>query len=87
MHAQRADTFGDQIDGRREFGVLRLEHQMQRVEHRARHVPVEVVGLQVQRVRIGEQTREPVRDLLAILVADTDIDVLNCLFSGHDDSF
>ncbi len=61
---------------------LRLEHQMQRIEHRTRHVPVKVMGLQIQRVRIGEQMRQPVCDLLPVLVADTDVDVrYGCFFA------
>ncbi len=41
--AQGADALGDAVQRRPHLGVLRHEHVVQRVEHRARHVPVEVV--------------------------------------------
>jgi hypothetical protein len=43
--AERADAFGDQVVGRPEFVVLLLEHQVERLEHRPRDVPVKVVRL------------------------------------------
>jgi hypothetical protein len=52
--AERADALGHGVDRVPELGVLRHEHQVQRVEHRPGHVPVEVVGRQVQRVGVGE---------------------------------
>ncbi|CAM2144637.1 hypothetical protein PT2222_160110 [Paraburkholderia tropica] len=87
VHAQRADALGDRVDGQRQFVVLPFEHQVQRIEHRTRDVPVEVVRLQIQRVGVREQARKTVRDLLAILVADADIHVLHSRFLGHDDSY
>ena len=39
----------------RELVVLLLEHEMQRLEHRPGDVPVEVVGLEIKRVGIGQQ--------------------------------
>src|SRR3546814_2231492 len=38
------------------------------------HVPVEVVGLQVKRVGVGQEHRQALRDLLAIGRAQPDID-------------
>ena len=69
-----ADTFSDIVHRRGEFGVMLLEHRVQGLEHRATHVPVEVVRLQVQRVGIGQQTRQAVADLAAGVFANTDID-------------
>ena len=45
--AQRADALGDRIHRVPQLGVLRHEHGVQRVEHGARHIPVEVVGGEV----------------------------------------
>jgi hypothetical protein len=53
--AQRADALGHGVDRVPQLGVLRHEHRVQRGEHRAGHVPVEVVGGQVQRVGVGQQ--------------------------------
>ncbi|MPN56524.1 hypothetical protein SDC9_204214 [bioreactor metagenome] len=72
--AQRTDTLGDQVHRQCEFVVLRLEHQVQGVEHRAGHVPVKVVRGQVQRVAVGEQAGQPVGDGSAIVLVDADID-------------
>src|SRR5512134_1920991 len=72
---ERADALGDQVNRERELVVLRLEHEVQRVEHRPGHVPVEVVRLQVERVGVGEQARKAVGDLLAILRRDADVDL------------
>ncbi|MND02236.1 hypothetical protein D3C83_215430 [compost metagenome] len=47
---------------------------MQRLEHRPFHVPVEIVGLEIQRVGIREQARQPLRDRLAFLRLDADFD-------------
>ncbi|MGC3944182.1 MAG: hypothetical protein QM762_06595 [Chryseolinea sp.] len=43
------------------------EHQVQGVEHRTGHVPVEVVGLQIQRVGVGQQLGQAVGDLFTVL--------------------
>jgi hypothetical protein len=34
---------------------LRLKHEMQCLEHWARHIPVVLVGLEVQGVRVGQE--------------------------------
>jgi hypothetical protein len=51
---QRPDPLRYFVDRRRKFGVLRLEHSMQRMEARSGNVPVKVVCFQVDRVRIGK---------------------------------
>ena len=60
---ERADALGDRVGRRPQLVVLRLEHEMQRVEHRAGDVPVEVVRLQVDGEGVREQARQPCRDL------------------------
>lgn len=72
-HTQRADAFGDQVEGIPQLGVLVHEHHVQCVEHGAGHIPVEIVCLQVQRERVGEQARQPFGNFLAILLGDSDI--------------
>jgi hypothetical protein len=46
---------------------------VQAVELRTGHVPVEVVGHQVQRVAVSQQGRQAFRDLLAIRSVDADV--------------
>jgi hypothetical protein len=72
--AEGADALGDRVDGIPQLRVLGHEHFVQAVEHRARHVPVEVVGRQVERVGVGEQAAEARRDSRAVLLADADVD-------------
>jgi hypothetical protein len=50
---------------------------MQRLEHRAGDVPVEIMGFEVKRVSVGKQTGKTVRDLLAILLRDADVDLFH----------
>jgi hypothetical protein len=69
-----ADSLGDRVHGVPQFGVLGHEHVVQAVEHRARDVPVEIVGRQVQRVSVGEQPAQACCDRGAILLADADVD-------------
>jgi hypothetical protein len=45
---------------------------MQAVELRAGDVPVEAVGFQVQRLRVGQQRGQVLGDRLAILLGDND---------------
>ena len=73
--AQRANALGDLVNRRRQFRVLCLEHLVQRIEHRPGHVPVEVVRLQVERVRIGQQARQPLSDGFAVIIAYTNLDL------------
>jgi len=54
---------------------------MQGVEHRTGNVPVEVVGLQVQGVGVGEQAGQAFGDGGAVLLVDTDIDFHGSLLS------
>src|SRR5690606_12764769 len=76
---QRADALGNQIDRGPQLVVLRLEHQVQRLEHGPGDVPVEVVGLQVERVGIGEEPAETLCDLEAVVLGNADVDLY-----GHD---
>lgn len=74
---QRADALGDEVDGKRELVVLRLEHHVQRLEHRAGDVPVEVGRLEVHGVRLGEKAREALGDLQPLFRGDADVDLGN----------
>jgi hypothetical protein len=80
---QRADAFGDEVERCPQLGVFVHEHEVQRVEHGAFHVPVEVVGLEIQRVGVGEYTRQALHDLLAILALDADVDERGGLIGNH----
>jgi hypothetical protein len=53
------------------------EHGVQRVEHRARHIPVEVVGGEVQGVGVGQQARQALGDGSAVFLADADVGCMN----------
>ena len=44
VDAQRTNALGDRVDSQREFVVLTFEHQVQRIEHRARDIPMKVVS-------------------------------------------
>lgn len=57
-----------------QFGVLGHEHGVQRVEHGPCHIPVEIVGGEVQGVGVGQQVRETTRDGSAVLVTDANMD-------------
>jgi len=72
---QRTNPFGNEVERRPLLGVLGHEHQVQAVEVGSRNVPVEVMGHQVQRVAVGQQSGEPRRDLFALAGADADADV------------
>ena len=74
IEAQRADALGDLVQCVPLFGVLGFEHGVQGVEHRPGHVPVEVVGLQVQGEGVGQEVRQAGRDLLAVAGGDADVD-------------
>ena len=52
--AEGADALRDEIDGEGELVVLRLEHQMQRLEHRARDIPMEIMRFEIERIGIGQ---------------------------------
>jgi hypothetical protein len=80
--AERANPLGDRIDRVPELGVLLHEHQVQRVEHRPGHVPVEVMGRQVERVGVGEQLREAAGDGGTVGLVDADVDAGSRLRHG-----
>ena len=67
---QRTYAFGDQVQGVPLFGVLLHEHQVQGVEHRPGHVPVEAVGLAVEHIGIGQQPAQARGDGLALVGGD-----------------
>ena len=56
-----------------QFGVLRHEHHVQRVEHGTRHVPMEIVGGQVKCICVCQQPRKTARNCCAVVVADADV--------------
>src|SRR5690606_34962176 len=76
VEAQGADALGDLVERVPLLGVLLLEHDVQGVEHRPGHVPVEVVGLEVERVGVGQELRQLGGDLPAVLRGDADVDGL-----------
>src|ERR1041385_5390686 len=71
--AESADPLGDLIHGLGELGVLRLEHEMQRVEHGPGDVPMIIVGLQIERVAVGQEAGETVGDGSAAAVVDSNV--------------
>lgn len=44
---QRPNSLRNKVDRKRQFVVLLLEHKVERLEHGARDVPMEVVGLEI----------------------------------------
>ena len=73
--SQRANALGDLIHRQGELVVVRLEHQVQCLEHRPGDVPVEVVCLQIQRVRIRKDSRQAARNLFTLRSLDTNVDL------------
>ena len=73
-----SNALGNQIDRQGQLRVVLLEHQVERLEHRAGDVPVEVVGLQVQRVAVGQKFGELVGELLPIPLGDANVYVHFC---------
>lgn len=72
---KRANSLRDHVDRKREFGVLGLEHEVQGVEHRPGYVPVEIVGLEIERVAVGKQVRKAFGDSRPVVLADANVDV------------
>jgi hypothetical protein len=68
--AERADTLRNRVDSERQLrAVLPLQPIRCRVLNIGPfHVPVEVMGLQIERVGVGQQFAEAVRDRFAILL-------------------
>jgi len=54
--------------------VLRLEHQVQRVEHRPFEVPVIAIRLEIEALGIAEHLSKRARDLLLSLGLNADVD-------------
>jgi len=73
-HVEDADALGHFVGGQPEGVVLHLEHGVEAVELRARHVPMEIVRLQVQRIGVREELGQMLRDRFAVFLGDTDID-------------
>src|SRR3989344_1804436 len=76
LETQRADALGDWVHRVPQLGVLVHEHHVQRVEHRPRHVPVEVVRGQVEGEGGGQQAIEALGDGGAMIGRDADVDRL-----------
>lgn len=76
--AQGANAPGDQIERVPQLSVLIHEHQVQRVENRTLDIPVKVVGLLVERVGVGQQARQALRDALAVLFSDANVGASGC---------
>jgi len=83
VDAQGTDALGNLVQRRPLFGVLLLEHHMQRVEHRAGDVPVEIVGLEIEGVGVGEKAREFGGDGAAGRFGEADIDALGSSGCGR----
>jgi hypothetical protein len=54
--AERAYALSDVIERLPEITVLLLEHQVEAPEFRAFDIPVEVVRLQIEEIRVGEHS-------------------------------
>ena len=74
QNAKGAYALCDDIQGVPQLGVLVHEHQVQRVEHRPGHIPVEAMGFAVQHVGICEQAAEFSSDLFPLCAGDADVD-------------
>ena len=61
--AQLAYALGDHVDHRVQFGRLLVEHQVIVAEVRARHVPVEILGLPVESGHVGQEYVQPARQV------------------------
>ena len=67
LPAQGTNAFGDGVHGFGQLHVLLFEQQMQAMEHGAGHIPVILVGLQVQGVALGQQLAQLFCHLLVVL--------------------
>jgi len=63
---ERTNAFGYQVHGRPQLRVLRHEHCVQVIELGTGHVPVVIVGLEIEGIGVGEYARERVRDALPV---------------------
>ncbi|MNP19477.1 hypothetical protein D3C76_1120080 [compost metagenome] len=70
---QGTNTFGNGVHGQGQFVILLFKHQVQCAKGRARHVPVEVMGLQIKYISIRQEPRQSIDNGLAVFFADTDI--------------
>src|SRR5207247_431143 len=62
--ADLADALGDVVGGREDLLGLLVEEKMIVAEVRARHMPMEILGLQVKREHVGEDDIERAGNLL-----------------------
>jgi predicted Ser/Thr protein kinase len=61
---------------------------MQCLKHRAGHIPVEIVRLEVERVSVCKKVAETVHNLQAVGIAHTDINRgKRGIAAGHETSF
>ena len=74
QNAEGANALGDHIQCVPQLGVLVHEHQVQRVEHRPGHIPVEAMCFAVQHVGICEQAAEFSSNLFPLCAGDADVD-------------
>jgi len=81
--AQGTDTLRQHVHCVPRLGVLRHEHQVQSLEHRSGHVPVEIVRLQIQRVGVRQHPRQSIGDVAPVFFRKTNIDA-GCLYFAHD---
>lgn len=87
--AQRTDALGDDVGRAPQLGVLRHEHRMQRVEVRAGHIPVEVVGREIERVGVRQHTAQAFGNGGTVFAVDADVDdrrIAAARFLGHQRS-
>jgi hypothetical protein len=61
--ADLAHALGDVVRGRQDLLGLLVEHLVVVAEVRPRHVPVEVLGLEIEREHVGQQRRERARQI------------------------
>jgi len=61
---------------------------MQRLKHRPGHIPVEIVRLEVERVRVGKKVTQAIDNFEAVGTAHTDINRgKRGIAGGHESSF
>ncbi len=73
VDVQRAHALRRHVGGEPQFVVLRLEYQVQGVEHRTGDVSMEGVRIQVQRIGVRKQFGERFRDALAVVAGNADV--------------
>ena len=80
--AQGPNPLGDIVDRHAQFRVLGHEHGVKRIELRPGHVPVEIVGLEVQGVGVGQDFAQTISDRAPICFRNADIDFHRWILSS-----